>query len=502
MNAPETEIYSFGPFVLVPRERQLTRAGAPVPLAAKAFDLLVALVRNRGRLAGKDALMEEVWPGVIVEEVNLTVNVSALRKALGADEGGGDWIETVPRHGYRFRGEVKAGIQVRAALQRERAGFLSGPRARRWALVAIVALVAALIAGRFAFERPGARFKSLAVLPFAAESRGYEDVAEGLAEETLNRLAGAQAVSVAPRTSSVRYRDPAVDAQSAGRALGVDAVVTGRVALRGDALEIQVDLVDVAPGAQAWGERYPGRASDLAMFQSRLAQDLLRAAGAALTRDETQRLAKPLSQNADAYRAYLKGRYDWNQRTEEGLKKAIGQFQQAVDLDSRFAAAYSGLADCYTTLGFLSYLPPAASFPLAERHARRALDLDAALAEPHASLGYAKLYYDWDWKGAEAEFRRALELNDAYATTHQWYSVYLLAAGRPEEAFREILLAQERDPLSLAINTDVGFHHYYNRRYEAAAKQLAAVLDMKKDFPLAHLWLGRTLQEQKQYPRA
>src|SRR6266705_2217478 len=167
MNARETEVYSFGPFVLVPRERRLARNGAPVALAAKAFDLLVALVRNHGRLVGKDALLEEVWPGVIVEEVNLTVNVSALRKALGADEGRGDWIETVPRHGYRFRGEVKAGIQIAAAQPRHSAGGFSKVRVR-WALAAAVAV--ALIAGRFALERRGAEFKSLAVLPFAAES--------------------------------------------------------------------------------------------------------------------------------------------------------------------------------------------------------------------------------------------------------------------------------------------------------------------------------------------
>src|SRR5438876_1206532 len=326
-----------------------------------------------------------------------------------------------------------------------------------------------------AFHRPSAEFASVAVLPFAADSGANEDVADGFTEETINRLAAAKAVRVAPRTSASRFRDSAVDPQAAGRALGVEAVVTGRVALRDDALDIQVDLVDVARGAQAWGERYHGRASDLPHFQTRVAQDLLRAAGAALTQDQARQVAKSLTENADAYRAYLKGRFYWNLRTEEGLGKAIQEFERAVLLDHGFAAAYSGLADAFTTLGFLSYRSPAASFPVAKRHARRALELDPSLAEPHASLGYVKLYYDWDWKGAEAEFKRALELNPAYPVTHQRYSVFLLAAGRPDEAFKEILLAQERDPLSLPINTDVGFHHYYNRRYDAAVKQLIAV---------------------------
>lgn len=231
MNARETEIYSFGPFVLVPQERRLLQAGVPVPLAAKGFDLLVVLVRNHGRLVAKDRLLEEVWPGVVVEEVNLTVNVSAVRKALGATECGGDWIETVPRHGYRFRGKVKAGIEVPSAgaagLAPERAA--RHPKAlirqAQWALVATIAVVGAVLAGRLALEKRGVEFKSVAVLPFVAESRGYDELAEGLVEETINRLAGAKVIRVAPRTSTVRYKDPSVDAQSAGRALGVDAVV-------------------------------------------------------------------------------------------------------------------------------------------------------------------------------------------------------------------------------------------------------------------------------------
>ena len=508
MNTRETEIYAFGRFVLIPRERQLMRDGAPVPLAAKAFDLLVILVRNHGSLLGKEALLEEVWPGVIVEEVNLTVHISAIRKALGGNDAD-EWIETVPRHGYRFCGDVKAGIGVPLGgpvePAAERLPSLPGPSSRRalWALVGTIAVIgiAALLA-RAAFQQDRVEFKSMAVLPFVAENAAYDDVAQGLVEETINRLAGTKVIRVAPRTSTLRYKNPSADVQSVGRTLGVDAVVTGRVALRNEALEIQVDLIDVARGSQVWGERYRGRASDLAHFQGRIAQDLLRASGAALTQDQTGRLARPLTQNADAYRAYLNGRFYWNQRTEEDLKKAIQQFERAVQLDERFAAAYSGLADAFTTLGFLSYLSPASSFVVAERHAKRAVEIDPALAEPHASLGYVKLYYYWDWKGAETEFKRAIELNDSYATTHQWYSVFLLAAGRPDEALKEILLAQERDPLSLPINTDVGFHHYYNRRYESAVKQLTSVLEMKNDFPLAHLWLGRTFQELKQYPRA
>jgi tetratricopeptide (TPR) repeat protein len=210
---------------------------------------------------------------------------------------------------------------------------------------------------------------------------------------------------------------------------------------------------------------------------------------------ECRQLVRPVTENADAYRAYLQGRHDWNQRSEKGLKRGIESFQRAVYIDPRFAAAYSGLADCYAALGYLSYIAPAEAFPAARQHATKALELDATLAEPHASLGLIKLYFEWDWLGADAEFQRAIALDSDYAPTHEWYSIFLLAAGRATEAFREIQLAHQRDPLSLPINSDLGFHHYYTGRYDEAVKQLKFVLEMNRNFPPAHLWLGRTFQE-------
>jgi tetratricopeptide (TPR) repeat protein len=176
-------------------------------------------------------------------------------------------------------------------------------------------------------------------------------------------------------------------------------------------------------------------------------------------------------------------------------ERAIERFREAVAIDPKFAAAYSGLADAYSALGYLSYLAPADAFPEARRHASSALGLDASLAEAHASLGFVKLYFDWDWPGAEAEFQRAIALDPNQPGAHQWYSIYLLTAGRPSEALRAIEAAQQRDPLSLAVNTDLGFHYYYTGRYDDAVKQLKFVLDMNPNFPPAHLWLGRTYQE-------
>ena len=331
MPALEDQVFTFGEFTLAPKERLFLHGQQPVPLTPKAFDILVALVRRSGHLVTKDDLLREVWPGIFVEEVNLTVHISGLRKALDRGATGASMIETVPTHGYRF---------------------------------------------------------------------------------------------VAPVTTA-----------------------NAEIVLR--------KLLEP-------GSRELGRQS---------------------------------TNDADAYRAYLHGRHEWNRRSKDSLRRGIEHFQRAVDIDRRFAAAYSGLADCYAALGYLSFASPSEAFPAAGQNAEKALTLDETLAEPHASLGFVKLYFEWDWSGAETEFRRAIALDPNYAATHQWYSVYLLAAGRTVEAFREIQLARQRDPLSVPINSDLGFHYYYTGQYEEALKQLKFVLELDEDFPPAHLWLGRTYQE-------
>lgn len=213
-------------------------------------------------------------------------------------------------------------------------------------------------------------------------------------------------------------------------------------------------------------------------------------------------LANQPTPHPQAYQAYLQGRYLWNQRSETSLLAAIVQFRRAVDIDPRFALAYAGLADAHTTLGYLGYLAPVSTFPIARPYALKALELDPSLAQAHASLAYIKFYFDWDWEGARQEFSRAIELNPNDPVSHQWYAVYLLASGHPDRAFGEVQLAHRLDPLSLAINTDIGFHHYYNGRYGEAVSQLQSVLDMKSDFLLAHLWLARALLEMRRFDAA
>jgi DNA-binding winged helix-turn-helix (wHTH) protein/TolB-like protein len=514
---------AFGDFVFVPKERLLLRGGVAVPLTAKAFDLLAILVQRRGHLVSKDELFEEVWPSTTVQETNLTVNISALRKALGSGRNGSEFIQTVPGHGYRFVAPVLARQAMPGLMPVEPAGNNSGAAPKpelvanaafgrsfdaikhRWALIAVAVVCVAIGAVALWRAKPqgiDAAFGSVAVLPFLSDSPGNNYLADGLTETTVNGLVQLQALRVAPRTNALRYKGSAARPKDAGRELDVAAVVTGSVTQQDGRLRIQVDLVDVARDSQIWGAVYQGDASELIHLQTRILQDLPHALRISLSDQESQRVARQPTANADAYRAYLQGRYEWSQRSEAGLKRGIERFQQAIVIDPQFAAAHSGLADSYSILGYLSYLSPAETFPEARRHAAKALELDASLAEAHASMGFVKLYFDWDWFGAETEFQKAIALSPHLASSHQWYSIFLLTAGRPEQALQEILLAQERDPLSLSINTDLGFHYYYTGRYADAAKQLKLVLEMGPGFPPAQLWLGRTYQELGQFDDA
>lgn len=546
MNRASRSSFAFDHFVLVPEEHLLLRDGQLVSLTPKTFGLLVVLVQNSGHLVGKEELMQQVWPDSFVEEVNLSVNISALRKALGDDQAGTRFIETVPKRGYRFVAPVKLiGDETAEIVLKRRltasivtevdesirpqgfgdnsrathetatsaASFSSVPshslveqvRRHRVSLAAVAVLViafAATILWQTYPKSAAVSLDSVAVLPFTTGDVVNEYLADGLSEATINGLAQLPKLRVAPRTSVFRYKRQSLDPEKIGRELGVSAIVTGEVVAQADTLSIQVDLVNVAHNSHVWGSHYTGKASDLVSLQARISRDLARALGLMLTNDEEQRVSAHLTENSDAYRSYLQGRYFWNQRSEEGLQKGIVAFQLATEIDPNFALAFSGLADSYTTLGYFSYISPTRAFPVAKNYALRALELDPSLAEPHASLAYDKFYFDWDWVGAEAEFRRAIELNDRYATAHQWYSIYLLSAGRTDEAFWEIRLARERDPLSLSINTDIGFHYYYTQQYDQAIKQLKMVLEMKKDFPLAHLWLGRCYQEIGKYDEA
>lgn len=510
MKAWERVVYRFGAFLLVPSERALMHEGEPVALPGKAFDLLVALASQPGHLLTKDELLTRVWPGIVVEEVNLSVNMSAIRKALARVPAARDWIETVPRRGYRFKAPVViedvATLNIPEFPLDATAGEVKGlplevrngpARTHPWTKVAAVALALALAFTVMTWsglaQRQPPSYAVVAVLPFAVDNAGAAHIADGLAEEAISALTRLDTLRVVPRASAFRWRG--ADPVEAGRRLAAGAVVTGTLAQQGERLSLRVELVDVERAAQTWSTRYEIAASELPELQGRLVDDLVRSLRARESTTEARRKAGYPTRNGAAYQAYLQGRFLWNQRSESELRGALKHFHHAIELDPTFALAHAALADTYTTLGYLSYDAPAATFPIARSHALKAIEIEPLLAHAHASLAYIRFYFDWDWSGAAEAFQRAVELNPNDPSAHQWYAVYLLAAGRADQAMHEIRTAQRLDPLSLAINTDVGFHLYYNGHYRDAIAQLQTVLGMKADFGLAHLWLARSYVE-------
>ncbi|HYV05849.1 MAG TPA: tetratricopeptide repeat protein, partial [Blastocatellia bacterium] len=345
-----------------------------------------------------------------------------------------------------------------------------------------------------ASKRPSRKaITSLAILPLAnmSDNADMEYLGEGLTEGIINTLSSLPKLRVVARSTVFRYKGEEVDPVQAGRDLNVQAVLTGRVRQTANRLTIAVELIDVVRDSQLWGERYSRAPSDLLQVQEEIAREITEKLRLKLNRKEKVRIARRHTNDADAYRSYLKGRYFWNKRGVESLRKGIDYFKQAIDRDPSFASAYAGLSDSYTLLVVREVLPPDEGFSKAKAAAVRALDIDEALAEAHASLGHAMLH-NWEWAEGERELKRAIELNAGYASAHHWYSEHLTAMGRCDESIRELKLAAALDPLSLVISADLGRAFYYARQYDDAIQQEGRTLEMDSSFWLSHINLGRS----------
>ncbi len=357
------------------------------------------------------------------------------------------------------------------------------PMKRRWIL--IWAAVAALVLLLFGWNIGGlrdrlfhgstwGRIDSIAVLPFTNVSNDpkTEYLSDGITESLINSLSQLPNLSVMSRNTVFRYKGQPTDPQKWGHDMGVKAILTGRLIQSGDELMISVSLEDVAGSRQIWGEQYNRKLSSLVSVQQEIAADIYGRLRPKLEGVERKLLAKRTTENVEAYQLYLQGLFYWNKWTEADFKRAADYFTQAVQKDSRYALSYAGLADTYSLLGDAGYLPPSEAWPKAKAAAMQALEIDDTLAEAHTSLALVKEHFEWDWTGAETEFRRAIELNPNSATAHHWYGDYLANMGRPEEGLRETKRAQELDPLSLIINTTLGWQFYLARRSDQAIDQL------------------------------
>jgi TolB-like protein/class 3 adenylate cyclase/Tfp pilus assembly protein PilF len=340
----------------------------------------------------------------------------------------------------------------------------------------------------------------VAVLPFTNISMNPADeyLADGMTEEMISSVSKVKGLRVIARTSVMRYKGTHKPIAEIGRELMVGSVLEGSVRKAGDKIRVSVQFVDTLNEEPQWTREYDREIKDVFAIQSDIARHVAEALREHVLGGEERRATN----SSEAYINYLHGRQLWNRRTEESLKKAIGFFEQALRNDRNYAQAYTGLADSYAALAFLEFMVPHEAYPKAKEAAWRALLLDAELAEAHTSLGLIKFQYDWDWKGAEAEFREAIRLNPSYAPAHHFFADYLKAMGRFEEALREIRKAQELDPLSLAINTGVGHVLYLSGQYDQAIEQYRRAVELDPDFMVTHVWFGRPYLEKGMFTEA
>jgi DNA-binding winged helix-turn-helix (wHTH) protein/TolB-like protein/tetratricopeptide (TPR) repeat protein len=533
MEAQTFSFYQFGSFRIDRRERLLLHDGEPVPLPPKVYDTLLALVTHSGHIVEKEELMRAVWPNTFVEEANLTVNISALRKALGEGESEHHYIETVPRRGYRFVlpvTEVKNDsadsleaehTKLRLVLAEERKadvkkeesadprGVYAAPRGRRWGLpiVGISVLVGLGAIAYYTWMKrvaPGLKVRSIAVLPFkplVADNRD-EPLEMGMCDALITRLSGLNQLIVRPTSSVIQYNKPGQDSLTAGRELGVDALLDGFVQKSGDKIRVTAQLLSVSDGRHLWSGQFNANFTEIFAVEDSISRQMVEALLPNLTGEERGRVTKHYTENIEAYELYLKGRYFLDKRTSEGLTKSIEYFQQATERDPRYALAFVGLADAYVQLEVRADMRPLDSSQKARTAAMRALEIDDTIAEAHTSLANVKYWYDWDWAGAESEFRRAIELSPYYPASHQLYAPFLITMGRQQEAFSEIQQARALDPLSLPINTQVARILYFSREYDAAIEQCRKTLEIDPNRGGAHLFMGRSYKEKRMYQEA
>jgi serine/threonine-protein kinase len=354
----------------------------------------------------------------------------------------------------------------------------------------VAALAVALLAAGAAWmwRGGGPVIESVAVLPFAADADPGDlaYLTDGLTETLINGLAQLPGLRVSARSVVFRFRGQNVDPVQAGRDLGVTAVVTGRVAQRGDQLVIQADLVSVEDGSQLWGGQYNRPAADLLAMQDDIASEILNTLRPRLSGEAIERATRRYTDNAEAYRLYLQGRYHWNQGTIDGYQRAIEYFQRAIAADPNYALAYAGLADSNLMLG--SYFVEALTE--ARAAAEQALAIDPDLAEAHVARGHIKLWLDWDWPAADAAFRQGLSLNPQSALAHNQHAKYLATLGRFDEAIAGARRAQGLDPLSPIVNSDLGWHLLLAGRQAEAIEQFQRTVEFDAGFVSAHEGLG------------
>ena len=507
MNQVATHCFEFGPFRLDADKRLLLRDGEVIPLTPKCIDLLLVFVETGGEVLSKDDLLNRVWPGSFVEEGNLTYNISMLRKALGEKASTNQYIVTISGHGYRFVADVLrvGGEPLGSSLEQSvKPSPVRTPASSksRWAIVASILIVFCAVMIYWLLARP-TPIKSIAVLPFENGSgdANLDYLSDGLSESVIDRLSQLPQLKVIARRSSFKYRGQNLDLKEIANALGVKAIITGRVVQRGDSLIVRVEIIDTGENRQLWSEQFTRKATDAIAVQQEVAQSVSKQLHLKLSGTQAEKLTKQDKVDWQAYELLLKGRIYQINRGTESSKKAIEFYRQAIAIDPNYALAYAFLSDCYWWLIGPGVLDPKEFTPKAQAAAQKALELDPNLAEGH--LAMANLHMnDWKWAAAETEYKRAIESNPNFVMARSNYSAYLSIIGRHDEAIAEAQRTKELDPLTLQTHVTVAYTLAQARRYDEAIAEFKNILDVDKNYVAAYVWLAWAYSGKGMYQEA
>src|SRR6266851_2887382 len=454
-------VVRFGAFELDQHAGELHKDGIRIRLQEQPLQLLQILLEQPGKLVPREELRQRVWPSDTFVDFDHGINnaIKRLREALGDTAETPRFVETLPRRGYRFIGEV---------------------------------------------ESDAPEMRSLAVLPLENLSRDPEQefFADGMTEALITTLAKISALQVVSRTSAMHFKGVHRPLREIARELQVDGIVEGTVMRSGLRVRISAQLINARTDAHVWAENYDRDLRDVLELQSEVARAIAREVQVKVTPLEQTQLARTRPVDPEAYEAYLKGRYYWNKRTGESMKQGLACFERAIEMDPTYAAAHAGLADSAAVLGWWGFASPDQGLVRAKEAARMALSIDSTLPEPHACLGFILLHYDFDFLGAEAEFRRALELNPRYATGAQWYGILLCLVGRLDECIAELQRATRLDPLSLVIRWTYAHFLFFARRYDDTIEEGRKALALDPNFGQARQVLGSAYEEKGMHEAA
>jgi TolB-like protein/Tfp pilus assembly protein PilF len=480
MDRKDNCLYQFGPFHLDAAERLLLRDKQRVHLAQKDFELLLLLIQNAGHILEKEELLKNLWPDAFVEEGNLNRHISTLRKKLGAGYDETQYIETIPRIGYRFTANVETSCDEKAQPD----SIAARTRSKQT-------------------EVGPTSIDSVAVLPFENVGRdeSAEYLADGITDSIINSLSRLPQLRVMARVTVSRYKGAEIDPQKVAMEIGVRAVVVGKLLQLGEKLIVKVELVDATDGAQLWGEQYSRTLSDLFEVQEDISHRISQMLRLQLTAEQKRHLSERYTNNTEAYQQYLMGRFLFNKRTPDGLRKGLKHYERAIELDPKFALAYVGITESYMYLGFYGLLQRDDFLPRATKMAARALELDPHLAEAHIAMAHIKRL-QLDWAGMEEEYQAAIRINSILPEVHRLYSVLLRQLGRFDESFAEIRKAQDLNQISPNLITTAAANLYCARHYDQALIEILKVIELEPAMPSAHLVAGWIYTQQKKYREA